>query len=102
MNVLLSLESKSRELEPGAPPLGSLGEQGNLLGGKSQTDGLVEKSACLLQREAQLFCPELTEFASHTQTSQEQRRVGTRGDHQVHLRGKVLEQERKGVVNGRC
>ncbi len=53
----------------------------------------------LAGREAQIGGADLDQFATPSQPRQRQRRVGAAGDHQVYLRGQVLQQEGHPVLH---
>ena len=64
-----------------------------------QAHHLVEVRGGLVGREAQIGGADLDELAARAQASQRQRRIGAAGDHQVHLRGQMVQQERHPVVD---
>ena len=64
-----------------------------------QAHHLVEVGGRLVGREAQVGGADLDQLAARPQPGQRQRRVGAAGDHQVQLRGQVLEQERHPVLD---
>ena len=64
-----------------------------------QSHHLVEVRRGLVGREAQIGGADLDELATPSQPRQRQRRVGAAGDHQVYLRGQVLQQEGHPVLH---
>ena len=64
-----------------------------------QPHHLVEVRRGLVGREAQVGGADLDELAARPQPGQRQRRVGAAGDHQVQLRGQVLQQEGHPVLD---
>ena len=50
--------------------------------------------------EAQVGGAQFRELTSDAQASQRERRILSGGDHQVHLRGQVLDQKGESIVNG--
>ena len=65
----------------------------------SQAHHLVEVRRGLVGREAQVGGADLDQLAARAQPGQRQRRVGAAGDHQVQLRGQVVEQERHPLLH---
>ena len=64
-----------------------------------QAHRLVEVRRGLVGREAQVGGADLDQLAARSQAGQRQRRIGAAGDHQVHLRGQMVEQEGHPVVD---
>ena len=98
-DVLSSLHRERRQLERGDPPFGAPLQRGDILCRQRQSHHLVEVRRGLRGREAQVGGADLDELAARSQPRQRQRRVGAAGDHQVYLRGQVLQQEGHPVVH---
>ena len=90
-----SAASWSAAIQPFGAPL----QRGDVPRRQLQAHHLVEVRRGLVGREAQVGGADLDELATRPQPRQRQRRVGAAGDHQVQLRGQVLEQERHPVLD---
>jgi hypothetical protein len=64
-----------------------------------QAHRLVEVHRCLVGREAQVGRTHLDQLASRPQAGQWEGRIGAAGDHQMHLRRQMFEQERRPVLH---
>ncbi len=64
-----------------------------------QTHSLVEVHRGLVRREAQIGGSDLDQFATRTEASQRQRRIGAASDHQVRPRREMVEQEDHAIMN---
>ena len=98
-DVVAPLHRERRQLECGDPAFGARLQRGDVPRRQGQPHHLVEVGGGLVRREAQVGGADLDELAARPQAGQRQRRVGAGGDHQVHLRGQVVEQERHPVVD---
>ena len=98
-DVVAALHRERRQLERGDPPFGAPLQRGDVLRRQGQSHHLVEVRRSLVGREAQVGGADLDELAAPSQPRQRQRRVGAAGDHQVDLRGQVLQQERHPVLD---
>ena len=92
-DVVSPLHRERRQLERGDPPLGAPLQRCDVLCRQRQSHHPVEVRRGLVGREAQIGGADLDELATPSQPRQRQRRVGAAGDHQVDLRGQVLQQE---------
>ena len=101
-DVVAALHRERRQLERRDPPLGAPLQGGDVLRRQVQAHHVVEVGRGLVGREAQIGGADLDEFAATPQASQRQRRVGAAGDHQVHLRREVLQQEGHPVLHLAC
>ena len=91
--VLASLQREGRELQGGDPPLGASLESGDVRGREIQSDDVVQVRRHLVEGEPEVGRAYLDELAARPQSGQRQGRVGAGADHQVHLRGKVRQEE---------
>ena len=91
-DVVSALHRQRRQLERGDPPFGASLQRGDVLRRQLQSHHLVEVRRGLVGREAQIGGADLDELAA-ARRRQRQRRVGAAGDHQVDLRGEVLQQD---------
>ena len=98
-DVVSPLHRERRQLERGDPPFGAPLQRCDVLRRQRQSHHLVEVRRGLVGREAQVGGADLDQLAAPPQPGQRQRRVGAAGDHQVDLRGQVLQQEGHPVLH---
>ena len=98
-DIVSPLDRQRRQLEGRDPALGARLQRGDFARAEIQPHHLVEVGGGLLGREAQIRRTDLGELAARPQAGQRQRRIRTGGDHQVNLRGQVLEEERHPVLD---
>ena len=98
-DVVAALHRERRQLDRGDPPLGAPLQRGDVLRRQVEPHHLVEVRRRLVGREAQIGGADLDELAAPAQPRQRQRRVGAAGEHQVDLRGQVLQQEGHPVLD---
>ena len=80
-----------REPQARGPPFRSLVQQRRSGLGQRDTRG-IEQLACFALGEAQIGRADLGELAGQAQLMQAQPQIATRGQHRVHVRGKVRQQ----------
>ena len=86
-------------MEGRSPPLGPLGESGDLPGRQRCSRGLLEVRGRLVDGEAQLTGTHLEQLPSDAQAPQRQRRIDAAGDHDTDPRGQSLQQHRHALVD---
>ena len=97
--VASTLHRERRELEGGDPAFGARLERGDVRACQVQTHHLVEIGDRLVGREPEVDRTDLRELAPCAEAGERESRIGARGDHHVHLRRQVLEQERDPLVD---
>lgn len=98
-DVVAPLDRECGELERGDPPLRALLQRTDVRLGEVQSRHLVQVRGGLAGSEAQIGGADLDELATRSHPGQWERRVGAAGDHQMRLRGEVLQQEGHPVVD---
>ena len=98
--VGVALQRKRGQLQAGDPALGARLQRGHVGGGEVQAHALAQKRGRLLKRKAQIGGAQLGQPPARAQTRQRQLRIFARGEHQVQLRGQVLEQKGQCRVDG--
>ncbi len=96
-----SARGQGGQLQAGDPSLGPLLERGDVRRLEPQAHHVVEEGGRLLVGESQVGRTDLLQLAAGAQARQRQRRVGPGHDRDGDLRGKVVEQERHGLVDRR-
>src|SRR5262245_59245614 len=96
----LLLKRYGRELQPRNPSLGTCLECGDSARRQSARMELFEQVDGLVVREAQVRGARFSELPAGAKPGQWQRRVGSRGENDVHVGRHVIEQEGYGGVNG--
>ena len=89
------------ELQPRRPALGAVLQLRDLPRREVQPERAVEQRGRLGVAEAQLSHADLDELPARAQAPERQRRIGARGDRQVHRGRQVLEQEGERLVHPR-
>ena len=92
-DVRAALQRDGGQLERGDPPLGAVLEGAHLLGGEPHAGGLVEVGRGLAGGEPQVDGPHLDELAAGPPPRQWQVGVGAGAEHDVHVRGQVVDEE---------
>jgi hypothetical protein len=98
-DVVPALHRERRQLEGGDPPLRAALQRCDVLRRQRQSHRLVQVRRGILGGEAQVVGTDLDELGARQQPRQRQRRIGAGRDHQVDLRGQVLEQEGHRLVH---
>ena len=101
--VGLAAQGQGRELQPGRPSLGSLGQRGHsrIGQGRARPPGhLPQQRAGLARREPQVGGPQLGQLPAGPQPRQGQRRIGPAGQHQSQPRRPVFQEELHRIVHG--
>ena len=94
-------QGQPRQLQPRRPALGALDQGRDLRLVQAQAHARAQEGGRLLDAEGQVGRPHLDELVAGAETWQGERRVLAAGDHQVHGRWQVVEQERDRGVDGR-
>ena len=92
-----SAASWSAAIQPFGAPL----QRRDIARCQVQAHHVVEVRRGLVGRETQIGGADLGELAARAQAGQRQRRIGAAGDHQVHPRRQMVEQEDHAVVDRR-
>ena len=96
-DVVAPLHRQRRQLEGGDPPFGAPLEGLDVARRQCQAHDVVQVRGSLGRREAQVRGADLDELAARPQAAERQRRIGTRGDHEMDAWRQVLQQERHPV-----
>src|SRR5439155_704587 len=92
-------DGKRREVETGRPSLRELTQPDDVRTIEPEPMQVVQKEVGLLLGEAKLLRVDLSQFATGAKASERKRRLGTAREHELDGPRKVLEKERKTVVD---
>ena len=97
--IRLSLQRQGGQLQAGRPAFGAGRQRHHRRGGQDIASRFPQQRGRLLSGEPQIVSAQLGKLPAGPQPRQRQRRIGPAGQHQVHARGQVLEQERNRLVH---
>ena len=86
-------------MQPGRPPFGAGRQRHHRLGRQGIASRFPQQRGRLLSGKSQIAAAQLGKLPGRPQPCQRQRRIGPAGQHQVHARGHVLEQEQERLVH---
>ena len=98
-DVVSALHRQCRQLDRRDPAFGTHLERCDIRRRQFEPHHAVEVRRGLVGREAQVGGADLDEFAPPAQPRERQRGIGAAGEHQVDLRGKVLQQMGHSVLD---
>ena len=96
-----SAQPQRREVQPGGPALGALGQTGHRLLIKREPFHLHQQRGRLIEREAEISGPELGQLTSDPKRPEPERRLRACADDQMQRARSTIEQELDQRVAGR-
>ena len=90
-NVFTSFHCQRDQLQPGDPALGAGIQLRNLLGAQVDAEHLLKEAGGFLRREAQVVRADFDQLVAPAQAREREGRVFAAGDHQPHLRRKMIQ-----------
>src|SRR5215831_13501427 len=92
-DIAASPQGEPGKLQAGDPALRAALQERQLLLSQFEVHDLLQKAPSLFGREAQIESAYFGELTTSAQPCQVERRIGSRGDDEVHLRREMLQQK---------